>query len=127
LENRLWGFVRNKQASDRFSDDLSDDLSMMKMMRNAIAMMLMMMMVFWASGAVEAAQYTVGESSGWGLGTDFDKWATQYTFHVGDDLCESSSSFFYAIKRRFRFRLHFALYSVLCLPPISRVWHSADR
>ena len=37
----------------------------------------------------KAAQYTVGESIGWGLGNNFEKWANQYTFYVGDELCKS--------------------------------------
>lgn len=36
--------------------------------------------------SARATQYTVGGSDGWGLGHDLLLWASQYTFHVGDDL-----------------------------------------
>ena len=59
------------------------------MSMKAAIMLLMAMALLLRS--TEAAQYTVGESIGWGLGNDLEKWATQYTFHVGDDLCKLSS------------------------------------
>lgn len=33
-----------------------------------------------------ATDYTVGESAGWSLGTDYDSWASGKTFSVGDTL-----------------------------------------
>lgn len=36
--------------------------------------------------AAAAAVFTVGDSSGWSLSTDYGTWATANTFSVGDTL-----------------------------------------
>ncbi|MCO5550886.1 hypothetical protein L7F22_004380 [Adiantum nelumboides] len=40
----------------------------------------------WSEEGVEATQYTVGGTSGWTLGVDYNTWASQYSFKTGDSL-----------------------------------------
>ncbi|MCO5558068.1 hypothetical protein L7F22_011644 [Adiantum nelumboides] len=40
----------------------------------------------WSEEGVEATQYTVGSTSGWTLGVDYNTWASQYSFKTGDSL-----------------------------------------
>jgi hypothetical protein len=51
-------------------------------------------LAFFSAGAVgallpataSAADYKVGDDSGWDLGVDYDAWASGKTFNVGDTL-----------------------------------------
>lgn len=54
-------------------------------MGNAGLMALMMIMCC-GIGAASAAVYTVGESSGWSMGSDYSTWAADKIFKVGDTL-----------------------------------------
>jgi hypothetical protein len=45
---------------------------------------LLVLLCSW--GAAEATNYTVGGSSRWALGVNYDTWASSQTFYVGDNL-----------------------------------------
>ena len=53
---------------------------------------ILLLAITWFALSIKntkASQYTVGESIGWGVGNNLEKWANQYTFYVGDELCKS--------------------------------------
>ncbi|EPS60310.1 hypothetical protein M569_14493, partial [Genlisea aurea] len=50
-------------------------------------MMMMMMMMMWRS--IEGVSYSVGDSSGWSIGTDYSTWTKGKPFAVGDTLAFS--------------------------------------
>ncbi|MCO5608895.1 hypothetical protein L7F22_063113 [Adiantum nelumboides] len=54
--------------------------------RSSMAQVLIFMVAVFKLGLVSGAQYTVGDSVGWGLGHDLQSWSTQFKFHVGDEL-----------------------------------------
>lgn len=47
-----------------------------------VGMMVMLSCVTFSSAKV----YTVGDSAGWNLGVDYNTWASDKTFKVGDKL-----------------------------------------
>lgn len=55
-------------------------------MGNGAGLMALMMMICCGIGGVSAAVYTVGESSGWSMGSDYSTWASDKTITVGDTL-----------------------------------------
>lgn len=59
------------------------------MMGNGVAGVLMMMVLAMACtviSGVGAAVFTVGDTSGWSVGSDYSTWASDKTFAVGDSL-----------------------------------------
>ncbi|EXB99558.1 Blue copper protein [Morus notabilis] len=50
------------------------------------AIMTALLVLLMAAPAVYAAQYTVGDASGWNSGVDYATWTSDKTFRVGDTL-----------------------------------------
>lgn len=55
----------------------------------ALAFAAPFLILLLASPSVFATDYTVGDSSGWTLGVNYNNWASGKTFKVGDTLCKS--------------------------------------
>lgn len=51
-----------------------------------MALKVAALFILIATPAVYAAQHTVGGSSGWNPGVDYNTWASGETFNVGDTL-----------------------------------------
>ncbi|KAG6409195.1 hypothetical protein SASPL_132229 [Salvia splendens] len=49
-------------------------------------LMVLMMTLCCGIGGISAMVYTVGDTSGWSMGSDYTNWATDKTFKVGDTL-----------------------------------------
>ena len=58
---------------------------------NSMARVTALLVLVLAAVPAMATDYTVGDSSGWSTGVDYDTWASDKTFKVGDTLCKSSS------------------------------------
>lgn len=58
----------------------------MSKLRSELACLLMTMIWCGVEIEIEAAVYTVGDTSGWSIGADYSTWATDKTFSIGDTL-----------------------------------------
>ncbi|XP_047977740.1 blue copper protein-like [Salvia hispanica] len=51
-----------------------------------LGLMVLMMAMCCGIGGISATVYTVGDTSGWSVGSDYTTWAADKTFKVGDTL-----------------------------------------
>eukprot|EP00250_Pteridium_aquilinum_P011695 c20245_g1_i1 orf=292-966(-) len=56
------------------------------LLKATMVLLLALIVAMVGFEGVNATQYTVGDTVGWGLGNNLGSWASQFKFHVGDDL-----------------------------------------
>ncbi|KAL1534272.1 blue copper protein-like [Salvia divinorum] len=57
-----------------------------------LGLIVLMMTLCCGIGGISATDYTVGDASGWSMGSDYTNWATNKTFKVGDTLAFNYAS-----------------------------------